>query len=258
MDDHDPLIDRLQALGHQPVDPATSSRHLSAMASVGGSHRRLWTRLKIGGAFGVGLVVGGTGLASAGALPGPAQDVAQKALSTVGVKVPKSTQGTERFNDPTVCGLDPATQKPFRNHGQYVRTHPDDPAAAQSRCGKPLKADAGADQTPSSKPPENPSDPATGNGKGGNGDDANDNKGNSANNGNGNNKGNGNGKGNGGNGNTKGPDETVEPPKGPSPTSPGNSGNSGKPAPTTKAPTSTTAAPTTFTTGSTTTSTARR
>jgi len=242
MDDHDPLIDRLQALGHQPVDPATASHHLTAMATATAGHRRLWSRLKVGGAFGVGLIVGGTGLASAGALPGPAQDVAHKALSTVGVKVPKSTQGTERFIDPAVCGIDPATQRPFRNHGQYVQAHPDDPAAAQSQCGKPLKADAGPDQTPSVKTPENPSEPATGKGKGGNGNDANDTKG--SNGSNGNNKGNGNGKGSGGNGDTKGPDETLEPPKSPSP---GNSGNSGKPAPTTAAPTSTTAAPTTST-----------
>jgi len=254
MDDHDPLIDRLQALGHQPVDPATASRHLSAMATVGSGHRRLWTRLKIGSAFGVGLLLGGTGLASAGALPGSAQDAAHKALSTVGVKVPKGAQGTERFNDPAVCGIDPATQKPFRNHGQYVRTHQDDPAAAQSRCGKPLKADSGSDQTPTVKPPASPSDPATGNDESGRGNGANENNG-----------ANGNGSGNGkkglnptgagnGNGKHKSPDDTAEPPKDQSPTSPGNSG---RPTSTTLT-TSTTAAPTTSTTGSTTTSTARR
>ena len=157
MDDDDALAARLRELGSHPVDPATSSRHLSAMATVGRGRRRLWTRLKVGAAVGAGLLLGGTGLASAGALPTSAQDVANKTLAKVGVKVP---QGTERFNDPAICGTDPATQQPFRNHGQYVKAHQGDPAAAQSRCGKPLKA--GQEGAPSDKPAVDPSDPAAG------------------------------------------------------------------------------------------------
>ncbi len=150
MDDTDPIADRLRDLGRQPVEPAVASRHLSAMAAAPSGSSRSRTRLKIGAAFLVGLLVGGTGLASAGALPGPAQDAAHTTLSKVGVKVP---QGTERFNDPAVCGTDPATQQPFRNHGQYVKAHKGDPAASQSRCGKPLKA--------GTEPDEKQTDPAT-------------------------------------------------------------------------------------------------
>jgi len=153
--DPDPLAQRLRDLGRLPVDAATSSRHLQAMARVGRSTGRLRGRLKIGLAFAAGLLIGGTGLASAGALPGPAQDAARTTLSKVGVKVP---QGTERFNDPAVCGTDRATGQPFKNHGQYVKAHKGDPAAAQSMCGKPLKAGQKAD----SKPAEKPSDPTAG------------------------------------------------------------------------------------------------
>ena len=146
MHDDDFLAERLRDLGRQPVDPATTSRHLSAMAAVGGSSGRFWTRLKVGAAFGAGLLIGGTGLASAGALPGPAQGVANKTLAKVGVNVP---HGTERFNDPAVCGTDPNTGQPFKNHGQYVRANKaNNPAAAQSRCGKPLQAGGPDGATP--------------------------------------------------------------------------------------------------------------
>ena len=220
MDDHDPLAERLRDLGRQPIDPATSGRHLSAMTAVRPRRGGAWTRLKVAGAFAAGLFLGGTGLASAGALPAPAQDVARSTLAKVGVNVP---HGTERFNDPAVCGLDPATQQPFRNHGQYVRAHKNDPAAAQSRCGKPLKAGAPAGPGSAEKPGEDPADPSK------------------------NGKGNGNGKGRGNSGKVKPPKEKDKgtddakeqgPPATPAPTAP--------PAPpTTAAPTSTTVAVTT-------------
>ena len=137
MDEHDPLIDRLRDLGRQPLDSATAFRHLSAMASVGGRSARA-AKLKVGAAFFAGLMLGGTGLATAGALPGPAQDVAHSALSNVGVAVPNG-HGPARYNGPE-CGTDPQTNLPFRNHGQYVRAHAGDPNAGASRCGKPLHA----------------------------------------------------------------------------------------------------------------------
>lgn len=157
-DDDDSLAERLHDLGRQPVDPATSSRHLSAMAAVEGSSGRFSTRLKVGAALGIGLLLGGTGLASAGALPGPAQGVASKTLAKVGVNVP---HGTERFNAPAVCGTDPNTGQPFKNHGQYMRANEANPAAAQSRCGKPLKA-GGLFGAPPPVPGGAPADPSQG------------------------------------------------------------------------------------------------
>lgn len=230
MDDHAPLVERLRDLGRRPIDPAISRDHLSAMAGVRPRRGQAWTRLKVGGAFAAGLLLGGTGLASAGALPGPAQNVAHTTLSKVGVNVP---HGTARFNDPAVCGLDPATQQPFRNHGQYVKAHKGDPAAAQSRCGKPLKAGTGADPGSPPKPAEDPADP---NRPGG-----------------GNGKGNGNGRGNGDKvkpAKDKGADEAKEPAAPPAPAAPAPP----TPPPTTAAATTTTVPPTTSTSSTSTTS----
>ena len=226
MDDHDALVDRLRDLGRQPVEPATASRHLSEMAAAPSGHSRLWTRLKIGAAFAAGLIVGGTGLASAGALPGPAQDAARTTLSKVGVNVP---HGTERFNDPAVCGLDPSTQKPFRNHGQYVKAHKGDPAAAQSRCGKPLTAGTEAEEAPTGSPADPGARQGNGNGNNGNGKGHGKNK----------NK----DKSKGGEEGKQGPEDTA-PGQGPAPTFPGPTGSTTvAPQPTTTLPPSTTTLP---------------
>src|SRR5579859_7230494 len=137
MDDHDPLIDRLRSLGHDPVDSATAARDLGAMASVGARTGRAM-KLKVGGVFFAGLMLGGAGLASAGALPGPAQDVAHAALSKAGLNVPNS-HGPARYNG-AECGTDPQTHQPYANHGQYVKAHKADPNTGSSRCGKPVQA----------------------------------------------------------------------------------------------------------------------
>ena len=83
------------------------------------------------------LLVTSVGLAAADTLPDPAQDVAHRALDTVGVHVPP---GHDRYNDPAVC-----PGGPYDNHGAYVRTHKDDPNAGKSPCGKPVKATKHAD-----------------------------------------------------------------------------------------------------------------
>jgi hypothetical protein len=162
VNEDDALIERLRNLGRQQVPPATTARHVGAMASaVGRPHRAV--RLKVGTAFFAGLLLGGTGLATAGALPAPAQDVAHTTLSKVGLNVP---EGTQRFNDTTVCGTDPQTGQPFRNHGQYVKAHKGDPNAATSRCGKPIQAGtpepAGTTKgTEAPEPPEPTEKPGT-------------------------------------------------------------------------------------------------
>jgi hypothetical protein len=127
-DDHDELVTRLQALGRQPLDPATAGR---ALATARGRQRsgRAGTRLKIGAAAAVGFAAGSLGLATAGALPAPAQRAAHSVLGSVGVAVPP---GQQRVEDPTTC-----PGGPYANHGAYVRAHHGDPKAAQSPCGRP-------------------------------------------------------------------------------------------------------------------------
>ena len=137
MDDHDDLIERLQALGRQPVDPARQHAHLAAMTPAGRSPLR--AKLRVAGAFLAGLLVGGSGLAVAGALPDSAQNVAHNVFEQVGVQVPQP----DRYHDAEECGPEVKA-----NHGQYVR---DDKSLARSDCGKPTHAggkDAG--ETPRS------------------------------------------------------------------------------------------------------------
>ena len=144
--DHQDVVERLRALGQQPVEPALASAHLTAMAG-GRPGTRGWTRLKVGGAFLAGLLLGGTGLASAGALPDPVQQAAHSALRQVGIDVPP---GHDRYDGPE-CGKD-ANGQAFRNHGQYVKANKaNNPEAGKSRCGKPVKAGQGS-TTSSSAP----------------------------------------------------------------------------------------------------------
>ena len=93
MDEHD-LTDRLRSLGEQPVPPATHQQHLRMLASTSSSRsERRFGRLAVAAAALVGFVAGSTGLAVAGALPDPAQDVAHDVLSVVQVDVPEGTRG---------------------------------------------------------------------------------------------------------------------------------------------------------------------
>jgi hypothetical protein len=137
MDEQDHLIDRLRSLGRQPVDATVAAHHLRAIAGFGGRTGRA-VKFKVGAALLAGFMLGGAGLATAGALPGPAQNVARTALSKMGLDVPTS-HGPARYNDPK-CGTDPNTHQAFKNHGQYVRVHKGDPNAGSSRCGKPIQA----------------------------------------------------------------------------------------------------------------------
>ena len=172
------VIERLGALGHQPVDPEVSARHTAMLASLEPmevSHRR--GRQVLAGTLVAGALFGGGGLAGAltGTLPDPVQDTARSALSKVGVDVPK---GDGHTDDPATAGRDAGTQAEAGakakdkaggnegegpseeakgtervscgaftgNHGQYVSARPDDPStpvnereeAAKSECGKPV------------------------------------------------------------------------------------------------------------------------
>ena len=141
-DDHSELSieDRLRRLGGQPVDPSLASRHLTALANVAPARAPFGRRLRVGAAFLAGLLVGGTGLASAGAL-GPAQDVAHSALGRVGINVPDGGDH-DRHNGPECTDEDGNPIANLKNHGQYVRSQAkgDRSAAAKSDCGKPVQA----------------------------------------------------------------------------------------------------------------------
>jgi hypothetical protein len=138
MNENEDLISRLWGLGRRPVDSDVAARHLATLegaAGVGAS----WpvrNRLKIVAAFAVGLMVGTSGLATAGALPNGAQEVAHRTLGAVGVKVPHG----DRYQGPE-CGGE------VKNHGQYVKSQPKEKRAeaAKSRCGKPVQAGTGDD-----------------------------------------------------------------------------------------------------------------
>src|SRR4051795_3670962 len=109
--EHADLIARLQAMGHEPMDPALAARVLAQVSSP----RRSWlrsTKAKVAAAAAGGFMLGSVGLASAGSLPAPAQQAAHSVLGTVGINVPP---GHDRYNDPTVC-----PGGPYRNHGAYV------------------------------------------------------------------------------------------------------------------------------------------
>jgi hypothetical protein len=136
------IVDQLRRAGETPLDDATRTRVLrSVTGRVVARHQRS-VRLKVGAAALGGFLLGGTGLASAGALPAPAQDAAHHVFHAVGVSVPP---GHDRYNDPAAC-----PGGPYANHGAYVRAHKGDPAAAQSRCGKPVVAGQDPTTTPTS------------------------------------------------------------------------------------------------------------
>ena len=87
----DDLTSRLRDLGRQPVPPATSAAHLTAMGVLpAGPTRspRRFGRVAVGLAAVTGFLVGGSGLAMAGALPGPVQQGAADVLAQVGVDAP--------------------------------------------------------------------------------------------------------------------------------------------------------------------------
>jgi hypothetical protein len=135
MDEHDRLVERLRTFGRRSIAPDVSDRHLGAMRGAQVRAPR-FVKLKVGVAFAAGLTLGGTGLASAGVLPAPVQSAAHGALAQVGVSVPNghTGHGPARYNGPECTG------GPYANHGQYVRSHPSDPNAGSSRCGKPVQA----------------------------------------------------------------------------------------------------------------------
>src|SRR5687767_5068374 len=134
MNENEDLISRLRAFGRRPVSSEVAGPHLAAMEeAVDAPGARVGAhRLKIVAAFVVGLMAGTSGLATAGALPNGAQEVAHRTFGAVGIKVPHG----DRYWGPECAG------EAKKNHGQYVRSQPKDKRAeaAASRCGKPVQA----------------------------------------------------------------------------------------------------------------------
>jgi hypothetical protein len=134
MNENEDLISRLRAFGRRPVSPDVAGTHLAAMdEAVNATGARAGAhRMKIVAAFVVGLMAGTSGLATAGALPDGAQEVAHRTFGAVGIKVPHG----DRYWGQECAG------EAKKNHGQYVRSQPKDKRAeaAASRCGKPVQA----------------------------------------------------------------------------------------------------------------------
>jgi hypothetical protein len=126
------LVDRLRALGQTPVDPAVASAHLTAITAVlpTGAKPRIgrerFVRVKVAAAFAAGLVLGSTGLASAGVLGSTPQNAVADAAAQVGVDLPG---GTARSTEG--CG-----GRTYKNHGEFVSQGGD----PHSQCGKPVKS----------------------------------------------------------------------------------------------------------------------
>src|SRR4051812_14434334 len=105
----EPVIARLRQVGRQPVDPAVATAHLAMLAAVPPRGSSWWRRprtaagkVRVGVAVALaGSLAGTTGLAFAGALPNPAQQVAHDALQVVGVSVPAGTTTEHPPCDPS-------------------------------------------------------------------------------------------------------------------------------------------------------------
>lgn len=99
MNEFDDLTSRLEALGTNPVPPPVATQHLTAIAEVGERSGRLSHKIRVAAAFGVGILVGGTGLgyaaAESGVLPEPAHEVAVEALGKVGLDVDEPDEATK-------------------------------------------------------------------------------------------------------------------------------------------------------------------
>ncbi len=101
------LIARLRALGAQTVDDTIARQHLAAIERVSllpdatsvGVPRLVQVRFRrvrvIAAATAAGLL-GASGLAAAGALPDPAQNLAHDALGVVGLHVPRAADDCQQ------------------------------------------------------------------------------------------------------------------------------------------------------------------
>lgn len=158
MDHHD-LTDRLRDLGEHPVPGHVRDQHLHRMRATSPSvPQRRFGRLAVAAAAVVGFVAGSTGLAVAGALPDPAQDVAHDVLATISVDVPEGTRGacvSAAAKDET---LDPAQKKAAKDAcpkgGRPADAGPPDGAGRSGQApGHGPKVDKHAEDPCRGRPP---------------------------------------------------------------------------------------------------------
>lgn len=164
MSDHDDLARRLSSLGERPVPEDVRDQHLHAMLRAAdasrptASARRPFGRAAVAAAALVGFLVGSTGFAMAGALPGPVQGVAHDVLSVVQVDVPdwrnrgECVSSAARAGDEAAKAACPKGGPPEGTRGRGGAPGPE---GAPGQQGKPAKAEKAA--TPSSD-----DDPCTG------------------------------------------------------------------------------------------------
>ncbi len=91
--DENELTNRLRALADETVPDAVRVAHLQRMAATPADPTHGFGRAWVAAAAIVGFLAGSTGLAAAGALPDPAQDVAHDVLAVVQVDVPEGKRG---------------------------------------------------------------------------------------------------------------------------------------------------------------------
>lgn len=126
MNEFEDLTSRLKALGDNPVPPPVATQHLTAMAElsagggIAGAFGRKW---RVAVAFGVGLIVGGSGLGYAAAnekLPDAAQNGIAKAAEQVGIDIPVAgeTEAKEKAEKQRLTPTLPCDD--FTNRGGFV------------------------------------------------------------------------------------------------------------------------------------------
>ena len=152
MSDHDDLARRLSGLGDQPVPEDVRARHLHAMRQAADasaattSARRPFGRAAVAAAALVGFLVGSTGFAMAGALPGPVQGVAHDVLSAVQVDVPdwrnrgECVSAAARAGDEAGKAACPKGGPPDGTPGRDGTPGPDGAPGQQGKPAKPDKA----------------------------------------------------------------------------------------------------------------------
>ena len=120
--DENEITQRLRDAGDQPVPGEVRASHLSQMHATtpAAVHQpKRFGRLAVAAAAFVGFAVGSTGLAMAGALPDPVQQVAHDVLSVVQVQVPDRPDNhgkcvSQVANDPAVSAQDKKAVKDER------------------------------------------------------------------------------------------------------------------------------------------------
>jgi hypothetical protein len=95
--DPNEIEQRLNEVGTRPIDATTQVRHRSLISAASGNEplrlKRRFRPVAVAAAALIGFGVGSAGIAMAGALPNPAQDVAHDVLGVVKVDVPRGKEG---------------------------------------------------------------------------------------------------------------------------------------------------------------------